>query len=483
MTGTYIGRGGMQNKKPNILIIGADQLAWRALSVYGGEGNTPAIDALCKEGVAFSSAYCTCPLCQPSRSSMWSGCYPHKTGVVSNGRNFPVDPVSLDIPTLGEVFKKAGYETFHMGKCHDAGALRGFSCEEEKELFVADEHASWPFNMDTYADAYTVEKATGFLGSYTWDKPLLMVADFVNPHNICGWIGKNANEHADVPIPPGYVLPPLPENFAFPDILNRPIPIQYICCSHIRQAQASQWTEENYRHYLAAYYYYLSCVDSQIKKVLDALRASGHWDDTLLVFYSDHGDNMTSRGMVTKQVSLYEESVHVPLVFSGYGVQHKGTVVPGLVSLLDLFPTLCCIAGIPIPKSCAGNDISAAVVSSQPIEREYVVSQWHTEWGFTISPGRMLRTDRYKYCIYLEGNGEELYDLVQDPGEMKNIANDLQYQSVLQSMRALFASYLRKEKDPFWDFSYKADKRWRSHAVGYQNHRGITAPQATDAKS
>ncbi|MDY4609379.1 MAG: sulfatase-like hydrolase/transferase [Sphaerochaetaceae bacterium] len=477
----------MQDKKstqkPNILMILVDQLAWRALSVYGGDGNTPAIDSLYDRGVAIDACYCPCPLCQPSRAAFWSGVHSHRTDVLSNGRQWPITPIPETMPTLGETFVSAGYRTMHFGKRHDGGALRGFWCAPEKELPVEQRHPAWPYNMDTFADRYTVQEATRFLGEYGWDQPLLMVADLVNPHNICGWIGENKGPHTDIRVPdkpgmPGVEdLPDLPDNFEFNDIDNRPIPVQYICCSHVRQSQTVGWTAENYRHYLAAYYHYLKCADDDIAAILQSLDESGHRDDTLIVFFADHGDNMTSRGAVTKQVSLYEEVTRVPLIFSGAGVVPRRGPVQGLASLIDLFPTLCSVASIPIPSGLDGVDISSVLREGTLPTRKYVSSEWTTEWGYTVSPGRMLRSGRYKYMVYLEGNGEELYDLERDPGEKRNLVKDASCASVLERMRNLMAEYLSETGDTFYSQSWKADPRWRSHELGWRHHVGVAAPQ------
>ena len=108
-------------------------------------------------------------------------------------------------------------------------------------------------------------------------------------------------------------------------------------------------------------------------------------------------------------------------------------------------------------------------------KREYVTSEWFTEWGYTISPGRMIRKDNVKYIRYLEDDGEELYLLDRDPFEKHNAAKD--EPELLANMRALLDSYIKDSEDPLYSLPVKADKRWRSHSCGYQNHRGPTAPE------
>ena len=465
-------------QKTNILIIIADQLAQRAVGCYGDRwAETPNINSLAASGVRFSNAYTNCPLCQPSRASFWTGRLPNQTGVTSNGMNYPVPDIPLKMPTLGEQFLIAGYETINFGKRHDAGSLRGFKLVETEELEVEHPEA-WPVNYDSKQDAYTTGKCVEYLRQ-THDKPFLAVASLNNPHNICGWVGENAGVHEDVPIPYGE-LPPLPGNFEIDDLESRPLPVQYLCCSHRRLEQACHWSETNYRHYLAAYYHYLKMVDTQIGQILEALHSTPAGNNTLVVFLSDHGDSMASHRMVTKQVSFYEETTRVPLIFAGAGLGGRGTLINRpLVSLLDLTPTLCDYAGIPAPRDLFGRSLMPWLRGKKPSSwHDYVVSEWLTEWGYTISPGRMIRTDNYKYTKYVEGGGEELYNLEEDPGEKINLAGYGHYAGELKEHREILKNHVRNTRDKFFGLGVRVDKRWRSHNPGYQNHQGLSAPEA-----
>ncbi len=463
-------------ERRNILVIISDQLSQQALPAYGNSyAKTPNIDRIARQGVRFANCYTPCPLCQPTRASFWTGLYPHETGILSNGRKHHVPPLPASIPTLGRIFAKAGYETVHFGKTHDAGSLRGFRIESVKDVTCKAETA-WPLNYDTWQDRDTAVKVVDYLKGAP-KQPFLAVADFNNPHNICGWVGENQGTHEDVPVPGK--LPPLPANFRDTDLEKRPVPVQYICCSHRRLAQASVWSESNYRHYLAAYYHYLSRVDAEIGLVLEALAARPDAADTLIVFMADHGDGMAGHGMVTKQVSFYEETTRVPLMFAGPGVQGRGkTLKIPLVSLLDLLPTLCDYAGLKAPRDVRGASLTPWLrgVPEELSPHEYVASEWHTEWGFTISPGRMLRTPRYKYVRYLEGDGEEFYDLRKDPGETRTLIDVPKHAAALEGHRALLQTHLEQTGDPFFSLAWEADPRWRSHQPGYHNHRGPAAP-------
>ena len=467
-------------KRTNILIFVTDQLSQRAVGTYGNEDSeTPAIDSLAANGISFSNAYTPCPLCCPARASFWTGLLPHDTHVESNGNRSGTDwiqeDVNEEIPTLGTIFSEHGYDCVHFGKTHDAGTLRGFYVEPEKELDVEGNDA-WPINYDSRRDEYTVKKSLEYLDK-KHDKPFLMVADIQNPHDICNWIGEFKGEPENI-TGPGK-LPELLDNFDNDDWEDRPLPVQYICCSHRRMQQASLWNEENYRHYLAAYYHYVSRADNCVSRIIDALKQSGEIDNTLIVFLSDHGDGMGAHRMVTKQVSFIEETARIPFIFAGPGIKPKGTMdTTQLVSLDDLLPSLCDYAGLPIPKGIYGKSLMPYLQNSSSEKlRDYVVSEWTTEWGFTVSPGRMLRTDRYKYVRYLEDDGEELFDLQNDPGERRSLVKDPNFQGILAKHRKLLLEHIEKNNDNFFKRDVRAHSRWRSHKSGYQHHRGPSAPE------
>jgi Arylsulfatase A and related enzymes len=457
--------------KPNFLLIQLDQLHSRALRAYGNSIEMPNIDRLFSLGTGFENCTCPFPLCQPSRASLWSGVLPHVTNVLSNGRKWKCEPVDKSLKTLGETLKEAGYETVHFGKTHDAGALRGFKCFEEGETKIPDESPEYPFNFDTYNDVFATEQAKEYFRTRNDERPLAAIIDLVNPHNICGYVGVFSNRH--LKDEPG--LPPLPPNFRFDDIENRSKSIQYICCAHNRQAQTSEWTEADYRHYLKAYMCYLKVADRMIGEILDEVKKAGLLENTYVFFFSDHGDGMAARRSVTKHTALYRELTEVPLLIAGPGVP-KGVMVKGLAETLDIPPTILDLAGIKAPETFYGRSIKNELFSSEPVKKDYVVSSWHTEWGYTVEPCRMIRTEGWKYIHYLEDGKEELFDLENDPYEMKNVADRAENRNTLEGMRALFKEYLRKTNDPYFTLTPIADKRWRSHEIGYEHHRGPAAP-------
>ena len=254
-------------EKPNFLIIQCDHLTQRVVGAYGHtQGCTLPIDEVASRGVIFSNAYVGCPLSQPSRAALWSGMMPHQTNVRSNSSEPINTPIPENVPTLGSLFSENGYEAVHFGKTHDMGSLRGFKHKEPVAKPFTD--PEFPVNNDSFLDVGTCEDVVSYLSNPS-EKPFICIADFQNPHNICGFVGENEGVHTDRPV--SGTLPELPDNFDVEDWNNIPTPVQYICCSHRRMTQASHWSEENYRHYIAAFQHYTKMVSKQVDSVLKAL--------------------------------------------------------------------------------------------------------------------------------------------------------------------------------------------------------------------
>jgi len=475
----------------NIVVIVSDHLSTRAVGAYGESdwADTPNIDRLAERGVVFENMYTSYPLCGPSRAAFWTGRFPHDTGVLSNGLRvqdpdiLPNASVPEDMPTIGETFKRAGYNTIHFGKCHDSGGLRGFDIVPDGIRESESVPAGYPENNDTWRDHWAMDRF-GEWAEGGFPEPFCAVVDLQNPHNICGWIGEHNSldgpvEHAISP----KNLPELPANNKVVNWESLPLPVRYICCSHNRGAQSSHYTDEDWRYYIDAFRHYAKMADEHVGTILRLLEAGGVLDDTLVILMADHGDGMGSHQMATKQVSFYEETARVPFIAAGPGVRSGGQKVAALTSLLDLFPGLCDYAGIQVPDGLPGVSF-APLLQGAVIQREFVVAEWYTEWGCTVSPGRMIRSARFKYTSYLEGSvgagdptgGEELYDLDLDRGEMVNLATDTAYCEVLLQHRDMLKRHIRDQADPFYTQKVVVDKRWRSHPPGYQHHSGPTAP-------
>lgn len=448
-------------KRPNILLIVADQLSQRAVGAYGdAQGKTPNIDALAARGTRFANVYTPCPVCMPARASLWTGRMPHETGVRGNQREARI-PAGM--PGLGTVFAAAGYRCVHFGKRHDMGGLREFDIQELGEQPVA-ATPPWKSYYDTLEDRDTTRRVVEFL-SRAPREPFLAVASYNNPHDICLWIGDHKGPHADTPGPGA--LPPLPDNFEDADRAQRPIAVRRGCCGNFRVGQTLQWTPDNFRHYLAAYYHYVEMLDREVGAVLGALAGRPDAADTLVVFLSDHGEGMASHRMVTKGEHFYEEVTRIPLIFAGGGLAAgQGTIRQPLVSLVDLMPTLCDWAGLDAPPDLPGRSLLPWLKgASAPDDRDYVVSTWYGHTG-VIAPARMLRSQRHKYTCFREDGAEELYDLRSDPGERVNLAFDPGHADTLARHRGLLREHCRRTGDPFFNEDCVMAEGRRTHADG-----------------
>ncbi len=449
-------KNGAHIKQPNIIIITTDQQHARLMSCAGEEFlSTPNMDKLAASGVRFENAYCANPVCVPSRYSMITGYMPHVfDGLESNRKTTNVKPLVNDYITtlpMGWIFRNAGYETVYGGKFHVEGSW-GFTQEKEEAFGFT------PLSGD--AKEILAQDCSGFF-KRDHEKPFLMWASFINPHDICkfpfmGYVDMEhpytqklhkglQDLHQQFPDEP---LPPLPANFE-PTLDD----IDWI--EHFHQGEidgtglnavfgshAHTWSNDLWQEYRWAYRRYMEEVDAQIGILLDGLREAGLEENTIIIFTSDHGDHDGAHGLTMKR-SFYEESVNIPLIVCGPGVKNRGSVnTSGLINNgIDLIPTLCDYAGIEIPEGLKGESFRGLVEGLDNWKRDYVVSQTNT--------GRMLRTARYKYNVYFKDgkSGEQLFDMENDRLEKFNLANDARYKEILTEHQDKLKQWLIENRD------------------------------------
>lgn len=423
--------------QPNVLVILTDQLALQAIGAYGNAWvNTPNIDALAVSGLRFEKSYCSAPVCSPSRSSLLSGRMPHETGIEVNGPG-----MHADIPNLGDLFQNAGYETAYIGKW-GVGTYRGFDFLETEYPEGVNRH----YGSDT--DPFWTDRAVAFLGQ-KHDKPFLMVASLHNPHDICYWVmdHRHLTEEADVD-----ALPPLPDNFERDS--NEP---EFITTCRLRTYYGNEanwtttWDETEWRRYLHAYYQLVERVDREVGRILDALCESGLENETLVVFTSDHGEGMGGHEWVVK-LMLYDEEALVPFIIRYPGVIPKGQASPCLVSGIDLVPTLCDYAGVGCPAEVTGVSVKAVIDDLGVGGRNYLVSQLSPDTKQLDMKGRMVRTDRFKYVVFSEGeNAEMFFDMDRDSGEKVNLVQDPIFSDEVARHRLLLHDWIQVTGDPFFE--------------------------------
>ena len=440
-------------RRPNVLVIITDQQFADVMSCRMGKKyiNTPVMDRLAAGGMLFTRAYSSNPLCMPYRNSMFTGRYPHETRVTMNADpKGGLDP--KEFVCMGTYFRNAGYDTGYSGKWHLCFNVKDPSTHGF-EIIKGNAKGNY--------DGAVADGAIQFLNR-PHDKPFLLVASFLNPHNICEWARRlagrkqtlNCGEIGDPP--PLDQLPPLPANFAPPR--NEPDSMTLI-----RRAYqvddglfpVAHFTAEDWRKQRWGYYRMVEKVDAEIGKVLEALRNAGQQDNTLVVFTADHGD-CAGAHMFNQKTVFYEESARVPLIIAWQGKTSARTGDKLVNTGIDILPTLFDCAGIQLPSKLSGRSLMPLALGKPVSEwRDHVVvennmSQTGEVDGLTPTmEGRMVRTERYKYCVYTRGiRRESLVDLQADPGETNNLAGDPKYRDVLLRHRELLRRFGTEHNDP-----------------------------------
>jgi len=444
-------------KRPNILFIMTDQQRAGMMGCAGDPWvKTPGLDRLAASGIQFERAYATNPVCMPSRLSLETGRMP-STVLMGTNEEVPV-PAALCENGLGPLMRRAGYETVYGGKVHVPRDLSQAMLSEGYRYLTSDRRQG----LADACCAYLAEPH---------EKPFFLFVSLINPHDIC-YMPLNDNlaardeppiDNEDSKVCEGVLdraraeadlaafvrdhCPPLPSNYAIPEAEPEAIDTYFIEGEiygelRYRKYCREQWTEEDWRLYRWCYRRLMELADAKIAQILDALAASGHAEDTLVIYTSDHGDMDAAHRLEHKSL-LYEESARVPFMMSWKGVLPEGRVDDAhfVSNGLDLLPTLCDYAGADLPPGLPGRSV-------RPVAEGRPPADWPDHVVVECSNGRMVRTDRYKYTVYEDGaNREILVDLVQDPGEMVNLAAQSGMAEVLNRHRALLAAWVRHHGD------------------------------------
>ena len=415
-------------KRPNILIITTDQQRGDAMSAVGNSwAKTPHMDALAANGVYFTKSYCPYPLCSPSRSALHTSRMPHEIGVDRN--SVPIDP---SIPLSGQVFRAAGYDTGYAGKWHMPNPYPTDGIAGYEVLNKTTRQGKLAHDVDEA----TMTEAIAFL-KRPREKPFLLVVSFINPHDICLLAGEDAPLRAEVwkkygPVA-GAETPPLPPNAG--ETAGRPAALS-------QRPRHDDWDENQWRRYRYAYARLIEDVDRQVGQVMETLRQTGHEEDTLVLFTSDHGEGLGSHHWTGKMM-YYEEEAVVPLVVSWKGVTPAGRIDRDhLVTALDVLPTVCDYAGVQPPAIVRGQSLRGVIERPEQWGAEFVVSEM--AGGGAGGRSFMVRTKKYKYMIFPSAGAERaemLFDMEADPGEMKNLAGDAALASELDRHRQLLAQW------------------------------------------
>jgi len=446
--------------KPNILFIFTDQQTINTMSVLGNPYvHTPNMDRLAADGIMFLNSYCTSPVCGPSRSSLVTGCMPHETGRNINDNTSIPHP---DLPNMGKIFREAGYDTKWAGKWHlpESYPLRKHAHQTFEvpgfDLIPFYEYnnpeANWAYGVDT--DAPLTDAAIKFLNS-EHVQPFLLCVSLHNPHDICFIVDKWDEFGKFIDGIPADSLPPLPGNHEV--IINEPDIIKLSREKTIYNGAvriAKEFDELRWRNYMYNYYWLTEMVDAEIGRILDALDENGLTDNTLIIFTSDHGEGNASHKWVQK-VNSYEESTSVPFIVSWRGMTpvdiHDDKHI---VSGIDILPTMCDYAGIVIPERITGRSVKPIIDNPESDWREFAVTEVQPFNRFPDIKVRSIRTLQYKYNLFSHGEKyEQLFDMINDPGEMVDLADHPDFHQVLMEHRELLQQWMKETNDDFRQLS------------------------------
>ena len=361
-----------------------------------GPVNVPNRRRLEAQGVRFTNVFCNTPQCSAARSALLTGLEPHQTGVLTNVDQGSLGkPLPPRLPTLGSVFRSAGYRTGYFGKWHLGDETKsleafGFSITQHgKDEHVAAEAAAW------------IRQQSG---------PWLAYVSVLNPHEIysIGSVLKTTQPRLGVSAPATDLW----------DLANKPSEQQ----QYVDKDQGKQtrnFTPEDWIHYRTFYCELIERADACLGTVLDA---AGDPRSAIIAYSSDHGDALSEHGLPFKGPFMYEPEIRIPLVISAQG-RWKAEIRDDLVTQTDLAPTLASLAGLTWPSRVSGRNLFQQRNTSDAVFLEYYAKQ---KW---VNPIRTIRTRRWKLNCYDSGH-QELYDLNSDPQEARNLAGAAQFSKV-----------------------------------------------------
>lgn len=429
--------------RPNFVIMMTDDQRADALSIAGNKIlKTPNLDRIGHEGMMFRNMFVTNSLCAPSRATLLTGLYSHTHGVRDNsGKKIP-----LEIPLLSDHLRKAGYEVAFCGKSHVTQALRDRTWDyyfgyrgqgDYLKPMIAEGTQGKDQPYEGYMDDVITEHAVNFLKKPR-QKPFCLFLFFKAPHR--SWL--RAPRHAGlfkedtIPIPETYDegergYPGKPQAFIDADnkIGNEP------------DVQSLDFVKD--------YYATITAVDENVGKVFDALDESNLLEQTALIHTSDNGFFLGEWKLYDKRL-MHEPSIRVPLLVRYPKMIKAGTTCDAQVLNIDIAPTVLDLAGIEVPENLHGKSMKPLFSGDQ--------TDWREDWLYEyyeypavhmVRKNRGIRTESHKLIHYFEDPEEfELYDLVNDPGERKNLYGRPEYSKLVEKLKQRIMELRRESVDP-----------------------------------
>ena len=463
-------------RKPDIIVIHTDQHNGLVLGCAGDTVvRTPNLDALAQGGAMAANCYCNSPLCVPSRSSFLTGRYPSDLRIFNNFNSLP-----SDIPTLAHSIGNAGYETVLCGRMHFIGAdqrhgfhkrifndfswtLAGLKDRNEEETLGELKGTSFPCmtaieksgagsSAVLQYDQEVADTACEYLARRTEDTPLFLTIGLYGPHAPFVCPPEEFNHYHDAVVVPAVT----------PETRRNMHPAIQDWFTHRGVWDVSS---EDIRRCKAAYYGLIEYDDRQIGRIIDAVHTHLDPQNTIVVYFADHGDTIGEHGLFWK-TNFYEGSARVPFIISWPGKIAPSTQIDSLVSLVDLAPTLIDIAGgDPLPLQ-RGISLAPALTEKLPLHERSVVSQLADLKG--DRPSAMIRKGPYKLVQHNGYDLPQLFNLDEDPLEYHDLGNDPMHAGIVQELsKELSVNWNPEEVDRILEVSKKDSDmviRWTKQA-------------------
>ena len=419
-------------KRPNVIFAFSDEHRQQSTSLGGmPEVHTPNMAAMAEQGVTFTNCISNYAVCSPYRAILMTGRWPFQQGMVDNALQ-----LSPDEMTLGKAFHEAGYATSYVGKWHLGGT--------RAEPFGFDQSMIWSGTGNHWKSAYhprdgePVEVQDAYNATAMTDQAL----DFVRAHQddpfflMLSWNPPHSR----------FTDPPEQDKALYPE---GSLPYRPNC----REAEAAEGAFPFNWDIFQGYHAHVTAIDRELGRLTDALDEMGLSEDTILVYTSDHGSQLGSQGVSGKR-QPFEESIKVPFFMRWPGVCPPGRVVEALFGTIDHMPTLCSLAGVDVPGTCVGQDLSEWMRGDRGPEPEsqllmHIQKENASHGNNHPAPiFRGVTTGRYTYAVYPE-RPWCLFDNREDPYQQHNLIGDPGHDAVRQQMRRLLVQGLVEAEDPF----------------------------------
>ncbi len=442
-------------QKPNVVFIITDDLNDN-LGCYGHPMvKTPNIDRLAREGLLFQSAIANYPLCGPSRNCIMSGLYPDQTGLTP--LRAMLRDYCPDVVTLSQHFMKNGYTAARVGKVFHADNPSSIGTDGHDDILSWNERIN-PRGRDKDLEGriQTVSGKPGFGAQLSWyadpdgkdeehtdgmvatesvklikkyaaaGQPFFLAVGLFKPHT--PFVAPK--KYFDLYDLSKIIVPTVPDGY----FKTLPEPAVQSLRAHKEQIGIS---EDKARLAIQAYYATISFLDAQVGRVLDSLDELGLRENTIVLFTSDNGYHLGEHDYWQK-ITLFEPSGRLPLIISAPGMKTRGQTTASFFEMIDLYPTLSDLAGLPVPSMVSGISQAALLQDAAVSLRDDTLMQ--------IEGGYSLRTAQYRYSRWKQGGPEliELYDRAKDPNEMQNLAGNPEYQTMIKDLDARLTERIKR---------------------------------------